>query len=53
MSQVTKYKGFSKFYFIKILEEIIKIGSLRNSKKKILDYGCGEKYLEKLLKKNN
>ena len=51
MSQVTKYKGFSKLYFIKILKEIIKIGSLRNSKKKILDYGCGEKYLEKLLKK--
>ena len=51
MSQVTKYNGISKVYFKKILFEIIKIGSLKNINKNILDYGCGEKYLEKMLEK--
>ncbi len=49
MSQVTDYKGISQIYFKKILLEIIKLGSLENGKKKILDYGCGKKYLEKTL----
>jgi hypothetical protein len=44
------YKGLGKIYFKKIIIEIIKIGELRNSEKKILDYGCGFKYLEKILK---
>ena len=51
MSQVTSYKGLQKIYFIKILKEIIKIGDLENQQKKILDYGCGEKQLSKLLNK--
>lgn len=49
MSQVTNYQGISKIYFKKILFEIIKIGSLFEEDKKILDYGCGKKYLEKIL----
>lgn len=44
------YNGIKKIYFNKILFEIIKMGSLKN-KKKILDFGCGSKQLEKLLKK--
>lgn len=45
------YKGFGKIYFEKIIKEIISIGNLKINEKKILDYGCGVKYLEKLLKK--
>ena len=51
MSKITSYKGISKFYFEKILEEIIKIGDLKNDNKKILDYGCGERELQKKLNK--
>ena len=51
MVQITKYTGIKKIYFIKILKEIIDIGNLNSEKKKILDYGCGEKQLEKMLKK--
>ena len=51
MSKITSYKGISKFYFEKILEEIIKIGDLKNNNKKILDYGCGERELQKKLNK--
>ncbi len=50
-TQATKYKGFKKFYFDKILKEIIKIGNLELTNFKILDYGCGEKRLEQNLKK--
>ena len=49
MSQVTNYKGIGKLYFNRILLEIIKIGKLQNTKKKILDYGCGRKQLANLL----
>ena len=45
------YKGLGKIYFKKIIKEIIKIGELKTSEKKILDYGCGFKYLEKTLKR--
>ena len=51
MSQVTNYDGISKIYFNKILLEIVKIGNLFKTKKKILDYGCGKKQLGKILKK--
>jgi len=51
MSQITSYKGIKKIYFNKILSEIIKIGNLKNNNKIILDYGCGEKHLSKLLNK--
>ena len=50
-TQATKYKGFKKFYFDKILKEIIKIDNLKLKNFKILDYGCGEKRLEQNLKK--
>ncbi len=46
-TQVTKYKGFKKIYFDKIINEIIKIGNLQSTNSIILDYGCGEKRLEK------
>lgn len=52
-TQVTKYKGFKKIYFDKIIKEIIKIGNLESTNFKILDYGCGEKRLEQNLKKKN
>ena len=45
------YKGFGKIYFEKIINDIIKIGNLKINEKKILDYGCGVKYLEKTLNK--
>lgn len=51
MAQVTKYSGIKNIYFNKILFEIIRIGNLNSSKKKILDYGCGEKQLQKILNK--
>ena len=46
-TQVTKYKGLKKIYFDKIIKEIIKIGNLQSTNSIILDYGCGEKRLEK------
>jgi hypothetical protein len=48
---ITKYKGFQKIYFNKILLNIIKIGRLDLRNKKILDYGCGNRQLSKLLNK--
>jgi 2-polyprenyl-3-methyl-5-hydroxy-6-metoxy-1,4-benzoquinol methylase len=48
---ITKYKGFQKIYFNKILLNIIKIGRLNLKNKKILDYGCGNRQLSKLLNK--
>tara|TARA_B100000959_G_scaffold237263_1_gene256513 strand:- start:1124 stop:1633 length:510 start_codon:yes stop_codon:yes gene_type:complete len=51
MSQITNYKGIKKIYFEKIIFEIIKIAKLDINQKIILDYGCGEKYLYKVLKK--
>lgn len=44
------YNGIKKLYFNRILSEIIKIGKLKK-KKKILDFGCGSKQLQKILKK--
>lgn len=41
---------FSKYYFLKVAKEIIKIGNLENQNT-ILDYGCGEQIFSKLLKK--
>ncbi len=51
MAQITKYTGIKNLYFNRILYEIIKIGNLHSLEKKILDYGCGEKQLQKLLNK--
>ncbi len=50
-AQTTKYTGVKKFYFDRVLKDIIIIGNLIYSRKKILDFGCGEKRLEFLLKR--
>jgi len=49
--KTTNYSGISKFYFDKIILEIISLGKLNLPDKKILDFGCGEKRLEKMLNK--
>jgi 2-polyprenyl-3-methyl-5-hydroxy-6-metoxy-1,4-benzoquinol methylase len=48
---ITKYVGLQAIYFNKILLNIIKIGRLNFTNKKILDFGCGNKQLSKLLNK--
>ena len=50
-TQITNYKGLKKFYFDKIINDIILTGNLRHSNKKVLDFGCGEKRLQFKLKK--
>lgn len=50
-AQTTKYTGVKKFYFDRVLKGIIIIGNLISSSKTILDFGCGEKRLEFLLKR--
>ena len=45
------YNGFAKIYFEKIINKIIEIGNLYDQDKKILDFGCGTKFLEKKLNK--
>jgi len=45
----TPYKGLSKFYFEKIIDTIITEGNLSKKKLKILDFGCGLKFLQKKL----
>ena len=48
--QTTKYQGLSSIYFNAIIEQIIMTGDLHN-KNYILDYGCGEKKIQKKLNK--
>ena len=36
-TQITNYKGLKKFYFDKIINDIILTGNLRHSNKKVLD----------------
>ena len=50
-TKTTNYSGISKFYFDKIISEIIFLGEINSSNKKILDFGCGEKRLETMLNK--
>ena len=40
---VTNYKSIFKFYYLKIINEIINIGNLSNIDGNILDFRCGEK----------
>lgn len=42
-------KAPQKYYFISIAKNIIKIADLKNSKKTILDFGCGNKIFSKML----
>ena len=44
------YRGFSKLYFMRILDTLIDFGDLYNEKGLILDYGCGVGHLKKKLK---
>ena len=53
MKGVTSYKGLSKYYFIYLLKRIISIGNLDKKNKKILDFGCGNNELKKLLGNSN
>ena len=48
-SNTTSFKGLSSIYFNSILKNIIKIGKLDIKNVTILDFGCGEKQLDKLL----
>ena len=49
ISGVTQYKGFTKFYFLRILYKIIQIGNLSKTNSKILDFGCGLGLLKEIL----
>ena len=46
---IISYKGISSFYFKYVIKKIIEIGNLKDKSIKILDYGCGNKYLQKVL----
>lgn len=47
---ITNYDQFPQnFYFHKIVNEIIKIGNLKKTKKTILDFGCGNKIFSQKL----
>ena len=49
-SNTTSYNNIiTNLYFKKIIRNIIEIGNLNNSDKKILDFGCGNKKLSKSL----
>ena len=52
-SNTTNFKGPSSIYFNYILKNIIKMGNLNNKNLNILDFGCGRKQLDKLLKNQN
>ena len=49
MKGVTSYSGISKFYFQYLLKQIISIGMLKIEGIVILDFGCGQSELKKLL----
>ena len=47
-SNTTSYNNIiTNIYFNKIIKNIIEIGNLNNSDKKVLDFGCGNKILSK------
>jgi SAM-dependent methyltransferase len=49
MQGVTKYTGVAGFYFKHLLNEVIETGDLARSGIKILDFGCGNGELKKVL----
>ena len=50
---VTSYSGLSKFYFERLLKQIIKIGDLQKTESSILDFGCGVGELKRILGRPN
>ena len=47
----TNYNIFpQRYYFLSAINNIIKIADLKNTNKTILDFGCGQKILSKILK---
>ena len=46
---VTNYRGITKFYFLTILKQIIKLGDLDSREIQILDFGCGQNKLKEIL----
>ena len=49
MKGVTSYRGITKYYFLYLLNKIIKLGELDTKDCSILDFGCGENQLQKIL----
>lgn len=49
MKGVTSYRGIAKYYFLHLLNKIIKLGELDTKDCSILDFGCGENQLQKIL----
>lgn len=49
MKGVTPYRGISQLYFRHLLEQIARIGNLRRPGTTILDFGCGQGQLKRLL----
>ena len=52
-NNTTKYGRIGGIYFRAILKKIIKIGNLKDSSKKILDFGSGTGELKKILRTSN
>jgi 2-polyprenyl-3-methyl-5-hydroxy-6-metoxy-1,4-benzoquinol methylase len=47
----TNYNIFpQRYYFLSVINNIIKIADLENTNKSILDFGCGQKIFSKILK---
>ena len=53
MKGVTNYSGFSRYYFRKLLNSIINVGCLTRRSIRVLDFGCGNGELKKLLPNAN
>jgi len=50
---VTDYSGLAKFYFWHLLKQLIKVGALERPGIAILDFGCGNSELKRILPNAN
>lgn len=50
---VTDYSGLAKFYFRYLLKQLIKVGALERPGITILDFGCGNSELKRILPNAN